>query len=253
MPRDRQPSCSRPGIAPVFLLAGGPGRRRAGGDPVLEQVFALSGRRAPSIAYVGVASDDDAGFRKWLTARFRASGSGPVTLAAMAAKGDDLGEARRVLEEADIVYVSGGDVEAGMAHLRRCRMEPLLRRLHGAGKPFFGLSAGSIMLARQWVRWSDPDDDDTAGPFSCLGLAPVLCDCHAEADDWVELHALLRLQRGDALGYGIPTGGALAVAPDGSVRAVGAPAVRLSFRAGRISRLADLAPPAPPGADQPPL
>lgn len=228
--------------APLFLIAGGPGSRRKGADPLLQQVFGATGKPAPSIAYVGVASEDDAGFLAWLTALFQASGSGPVTLAAMAGRGDDLGQARRVLEAADLVYITGGDVEAGMAHLRRCRMEMFLRRLFQAGKPFFGLSAGSIMLARQWIRWSDPDDDATAEPFDCMGLAPVLCDCHAEADDWVELHALLRHEPEGTTGYGIPSGGALRVDPDGTVAALGKAAVRLTHANGRIRHTGPLPP-----------
>ena len=227
---------------PIHLIAGGRGHRRQGADPLLQQVFAQTGQPAPSIAYVGVASDDDAGFLQWLTALFKSSGSGPVRLAPMAARGADLDEARRVLESSAIVYITGGDVEAGMAHLRRCRMVPLLGRLYRAGRPFFGLSAGSIMLARQWVRWTDADDDSTAETFPCLGLAPVLCDCHAEDDDWEELHALLRLEPEGTIGYGIPSGGALKVTPQGTVHALGKTAVRFDHHQARVRRLPDQAP-----------
>ena len=51
------------------------------------------------------------------------------------------------------------------------------------------------MLSRQWIAWSDPDDDATAAPFDCLGFAPLLCDTHAEEDDWNELRALLEFQQ----------------------------------------------------------
>jgi peptidase E len=221
--------------APLYLLAGGHGQARKGADPILQKVFAQTGCAAPSIAYVGAASDDDAGFLKWLAALFRNSGSGPVKLAPMAGGHADLDEARRVLETSDLIYITGGDVEAGMALLHRLRMDALLHRLYRAGRPFFGLSAGSIMLARAWVRWSDPDDDATAEPFPCLGFARVLCDCHAEADDWEELHALLRLQPGLTVGYGIPSGAALKVAEDGSVQALGRPVCRFEHRHGRTA------------------
>src|SRR5664280_2650056 len=147
----------------------------------------------------------------------------------------DLADARAVIERSDLVFVSGGDVEAGMAHLERHGLIPLLQTLHGAGTPFGGLSAGSIMLSRCWVRWPDPDDDTTAELFSCLALAPVLCDCHAESDDWEELRALLELT-GEGIGYGIPAGGALRVDPRGAVTALGVPAARFERRAGRTER-----------------
>ncbi len=220
---------------PIHLLAGGHGQARKGSDPILHGIFAQAGSAAPSIAYVGAASDDDAGFLKWLTTLFKASGSGPVRLAPMAGRNADLDEARRVLETSDLIYVTGGDVEAGMALLHRLRMDALLHRLYRAGRPFFGLSAGSIMLARAWVRWRDPDDDTTAEAFPCLGFARLLCDCHAEEDDWEELHALLRLQPSETIGYGIPSGAALRVAEDGSVQALGKPVFRFEHRHGRTA------------------
>jgi len=221
-------------VKPVHLIAGGDRRVRKGPNPLLEAAFAQAGSPRPSIAYIGVASDDDRGFFRWLTAIFQGAGAGDVRLARLASPRADAAEARRILEVSDIVFVSGGDVEAGMAHLERHDLPPFLARLRRGGKPFFGLSAGSIMLARQWVRWSDPDDDASAEPFPCLGLAPIVCDTHAEADDWQELRVLLGLA-GDAVGYGIPTGGALRVGADGSVVALGRPAARLVSRAGRVA------------------
>jgi hypothetical protein len=35
-------------LPPVYLLAGGPGSRRKGPDPLLQAVFALPGRPSPS-------------------------------------------------------------------------------------------------------------------------------------------------------------------------------------------------------------
>jgi hypothetical protein len=78
-------------------------------------------------------------------------------------------------------------------------------------KRFFGISAGSIMLARQWVRWADPKDDDSAELFPCLGFASVLCDTHGEAEGWTELTALLALSPVGTTGYGIVSGSALFV------------------------------------------
>jgi hypothetical protein len=94
------------------------------------------------------------------------------------------------------------------------------------GKPFFGISAGSIMLCSQWVHWRDSDDDKSTEPFSCLGFAPVLCDTHAEDEGWNELRTLLSLCPAGTIGYGIPAGGALRVAQNGAVADIGSPAVR---------------------------
>ena len=162
------------------------------------------------------------------------AGAGSVHLVALAAARADLGKARSLLQEAGIIFISGGDVEArheaswsGQAPTR-CS-----RSFHRAGKPFIGLSAGSIMLARSWVRWPGGGDDATAEAFPCLGMAPLLCDTHAEQDDWEELKALLRLS-GPETGLGIPAGAALQVRADGSLAALGKPVPRFRFQDGRL-------------------
>ncbi len=95
---------------------------------------------------------------------------------------------------------------------------PLVRKLARDGKPMIGLSAGSLMLARDWVAFPD-DDEAKAHLFSCIGVAPVHVDAHAEDDDWHELRVLLRLlhERGDPhpAGIGLTKKGALRVHVDG--------------------------------------
>ena len=229
------------GPRPVVLIAGNPRSRRKTPDALMQNALADAGKPCPSVAYIGVASEDDPGFFRWLAAMFRQAGSGEVRMPRLASPRADAAEARAVLERSDIVFMSGGDVEAGMAHLERHALVPFLNELYRAGKPFFGLSAGSIMLARCWVRWRDPDDDASAEEFPCLGLAPVVCDTHAEEDGWEELRALLKVS-GTGIGYGIPAGGALRVDPHGSVSALGKPAQRFTSRSGRVATLADLMP-----------
>jgi cyanophycinase-like exopeptidase len=191
---------------------------------------------------VGAASNDDRGFFGWLIGYLRAAGAGTLRLAPTAGRGADVEEARRVLDDADVVFVSGGDVERGMRTLARSGLDAYLRGLGRAGKRFIGLSAGSIMLALRWVRWPDPANDARAETFSCLGLAPVLCDTHSEEDDWEELRALLRLAGGTRTGYGIPSGGALRVSPRRRVEALGVAVQRFRLRGGAILPLPDLLP-----------
>jgi hypothetical protein len=125
--------------------------------------------------------------------------------------------------------------------LERTGADSWLRGLYLAGKPFIGVSAGSIMLAQSWVRWPAAGDDASAEIFPCLGLAPLLCDTHAEKEDWEELKTLLRLS-GRATGYGIPSGAALRVRADGSLSALGKPLPRLHIQDGRLHRLVDMEP-----------
>ena len=186
---------------PLFLIAGGPGQvRRRGADPLLQTVIRASGKTRPAIAYVGAASGDNPAFRLLIAQMLLKAGAGAVVPAPMCGRRVNVEKTRRVLEDADLVFISGGDVEEGMKVVERRGMTPLLKSLHAAGKPFFGVSAGSIMLAERWVRWSDPRDDESAELFPCLGFAPVLCDTHGESDGWTELQAMLRLCRTGATG-----------------------------------------------------
>lgn len=227
--------------ADIVLMAGDPGRRGASRDPLLAAILGQLGLRRPEVAYVGSASGDNRVFFLWIASLLKKAGAGSVRLAALASRRADPAKARSQLEGADLLFISGGDVEAGMAVLERNGADHWLRDLHRRGKPFVGISAGSIMLARSWVRWSDPNDDATAETFPCLGLAPLLCDTHAETEDWAELRVLLRLTRA-AAGFGIPAGAALRLAADGSLAALGRPVQKLTWRDGRVERSGDLPP-----------
>ena len=138
----------------------------------------------------------------------------------IAPPGADLKKARNILESADIVFISGGDVEAGMEILQEKNMIDFLTGLYRQGKPFFGISAGALMLAAKWVRWRDPDDDDSAELFDCLGFAPVICDAHDEQAGWEELQAALMLEKEGVKGYGLAAGSAIKVTHDGKVETI---------------------------------
>ncbi len=196
----------------LTLLAGGRGLPRGTPDPLLRECVSQAGVKLPSIAYIGAASGDDPGFFRRLASAFKDAGAGTVHLAPLAHADSDTDTARQLLMAADLIFISGGDVKAGMHCLKHHKIPPLLRQLHKTGKPLVGLSAGSIMLAQCWVDWVNPEDDSTASPFPCLGLAPLLCDTHAEDDDWQELKTLLKLLPEELVGYGIPSGGGIRVA-----------------------------------------
>jgi cyanophycinase-like exopeptidase len=208
--------------APLYLIAGGPHAiRRKGPDPLMQAALERTGVPHPSVAYVGAASGDNAAFRLLISRTLEKAGAGRVTLAPLCGTRGSLQKAGAVLENADAIFMSGGDVEEGMGVVRAKGVGPLLRGLWKQGKPLFGVSAGSIMLARRWVRWTDPRNDDSAELFPCLGFAPVFCDTHGEGDGWGELRALLNLCTPGATGYGIVSGAALKIEEDGSLCAVG--------------------------------
>ena len=195
----------------LLLMAGGEHGRRGKGDPSLASFIESFGFKSPSVAYLGAASDDDPYYYSITEKTLLASGAGSVYLESFGR-----GCLSR-LEAADIIFISGGDVESGMANLQSCGAIPFLVDLFKRGKPFAGVSAGSIMRGKAWVRWSDPNDDSSASLFPCLGFARLICDTHDEYDDWSELKAALAISPENELGVGIPTGGSLVIEPDGAL------------------------------------
>lgn len=221
----------------IHLLAGGPGSDRSHAASLLRESLRASGLHAPRIAYVGAASGDDVSFFRRLSSLLREAGAANVVLARTCGRrAGDGAAARTVLAGADAVFVSGGDVEAGMRALEAAGMVAPLRERWDAGVPFLGLSAGSMMIGREWIAWDDEDDESTARVFPCLDLAPLVCDTHSEDDDWSELRAWIGRQAIGVIGYGISAPAMLRVHPDGRLEPRGGEVVRLERVAGGVRR-----------------
>jgi dipeptidase E len=204
--------------ADIFLIAGGPQSKN--NKAILAEALAQIKKKAPDVAYIGTASGDNKEFFLMLRPIIMAAGAGSVRLVPIVRR-FDLDKAKDILLSSDVVLISGGDVDMGMKYLRKRKLIPLFRQLYDRGKLFCGISAGAIMLCRYWMHWRDPDDDDTAELLDCLGFAPLLCDVHAEEDNWEEMKRLLGFFPQGTTGYGIPAEGALRVAPDGKITPIG--------------------------------
>ena len=209
--------------ADIFLIAGGPQSKNT--KEIMAEVLECSKKKTPAVAYIGTASDDNKEFFLMLKQRIMAAGAENVTLVPIVRRSDP-DKARDILLASDVVFISGGDVEIGMKYLRKRNLISFFRELYDQGKLFCGISAGAIMLCRNWMHWRNPDDEDTVGLLDCLGFAPLLCDVHAEEDDWAEMKRLLGFFPQGTAGYGIPAEGALRVAPDGKITSIGAPPIQ---------------------------
>jgi cyanophycinase-like exopeptidase len=228
---------------PVYLIAGGPSSKRGQGpDPLLREALQLAAAKCPTVAYIGAASGDNVLFRRMIERLLREAGAGEVKPVSLCASRADGQKARRIIESCHIVFLSGGDVEAGMKVLEKHNLNDFLQSQYRNGKPFFGISAGSIMLAKSWVRWKDPDIESSAEVFPCLGIANVYCDTHGENDDWEELQVLTSLIPDGTISYGIPSGSALIAYPDASVRAAGGEAHRFVRKDGIARQIQSLFP-----------
>ncbi len=230
----------------IHLTGGGPGAFLA-----LRRHFKSALREIakprPLVAYVGAASNDNAAFFTMIKSGvLTAASSVRMRLAKTASPRASASDARDLLAECDLVFVSGGDVEHGMKVLHDKDIAQPLKALAKAGKPMFGISAGSLMLARDWVRFPD-DDAAKAELFPCLGVAPLHVDAHAEGDNWDELRVLVDLlrRRGDKerLGYGLTRKGGLRIeldAGNATIKPIGTPIPRIGVRANKVVDLSPL-------------
>ena len=230
------------GKKPVYLLAGGRPRNRQTPDPLIRAVFGESAKVSPTIAYVGTANGDNEDFFNRMAGMYKEAGAYRVDHALISPDGADLKKAQDILESADVVFIGGGDVDRGIRVLREKNMIDFLTELYHQGKLFFGTSAGAIMLAKEWVRWPDPDDNTSAELFPCLGFAAVICDCHDEEGGWEELKVALRLEEDNVKGYGLVAGTAIRVFADSRVEALGGDIHQYIRHGKRVDRAPDILP-----------
>jgi peptidase E len=221
---DRSPNLLR---KPTTLIAGKFGSRHFGTKPYLADAVRLTGRDKPVALYIGVASGDDRNFGSALEGLLKGAGIRKVLWPKLSKrKKTDATAARAALDEADLVFVGGGDVEAGINTLHEAE---LVDDLHGAAKRgvvFVGMSAGAIMLGERWIRWPrEGAGDDEAETFKCLGVAPCSLDTHGEGDGWGETQSFAAVRARElgkkARAYGVPSGAALVIGTDGTFSARG--------------------------------
>jgi cyanophycinase-like exopeptidase len=207
-------------------MAGKFGSSDFGTKPFLADALRLTGKEQPVVLYVGVASADNREFGRALSAVMHEAGAHRVLWPKLGRSKRQAARARAALEDADLVFVGGGDVEAGMRALAGAELVDDFRAAAGRGTVFAGMSAGAIMLGERWIRWPDKHaSDDEAQTYECLGIAPCALDTHGEGDDWRETRSFAAV-RARELGkevraFAVPSGAALVVEPDGLIRARG--------------------------------
>lgn len=200
----------------MYLIAGGRGSEN---EAFARLAVRETGKAHPAVAYIGTANGESVPFMEnYIGPMLREAGARSVTPVRLLGTAQGSPEARRVLEESDMIFLSGGEVEDGIVGIPD-DVKVLLRQLWELGKVFAGVSAGTIMLGIAWPHWDDEDNrPEDAVLFPCLGFAPTIFDTHCEGEDWVELRKAVALSPEGFVGYGVPTGGCVMVTPDGALR-----------------------------------
>jgi len=189
---------------PAVMVAGGRPFNPAAIAAMISKGF--GGIEKPFVAYIGTANNDNPVFYHLMKSMIKKAGAGKISFVHLAKKKPELDAARKTLANADVIFLSGGEVEDGMNWLKKHDLVGFLKELYSKGKRFVGVSAGVIMMGTHWVRWGTEGDDSTSELFECLAFTPVLFDVHGEDENWVELKAALKLLGPGAQGYGLPGG-----------------------------------------------
>ena len=224
-------------------MAGKFGSRDFGTTPYLGDALRLTGKSAPIALYIGAASVDHRQFGAGISGVLEAAGAQQVLWPKLTGRKKERARAREALEQVDLVFVGGGDVAAGVDVLDDADLVAPLRAAVRRGVVLTGMSAGAIMLGERWIRWPNDDaGDEVAKTYPCLGLVPCSLDTHGEGDDWREARSFAAVRarelRKKADVLGIPSGAALVIETDGTLRARGAP---ISVFAAQPNREATLA------------
>jgi len=190
------------GFAPLFLLADSQLLfHGAHGPSILDRARA----HLPSparCAYLGAANGEDPAFFDLFRAAVDAAGLGEGRLVGSLYGADD----RAWLETAELIVLSGGDVERGWRIFQQSGIAETLTSRYAAGAVLLGVSAGAVHLG-----------------WGYLNLVPALIGAHEETEDWPDLRRRLAASRERVRGLGIPTGGGFIYHSDGTAEAVRRP------------------------------
>ena len=119
------------------------------------------------------------------------------------------------LEDADLIVLSGGDVERGWQVFEQNGFKELLPRLRYDGAVLMGVSAGAIQLGLGHLS-----NAAQPKPLDMFRFAPFYVGAHDEENDWWDLRALVNLSQADTRAIGIPAGGGAVYQSDGTLEPI---------------------------------
>lgn len=137
-----------------------------------EHIVASSGKAHPTVLYISTANGDDRVKIADFTAKYESAGCNVRTLAFFIPPFPSPDHISSLIEQADIIYVAGGNTRAMLAIWREFGTVDLLKKAWENGKVLCGVSAGAIC-------WFDYGHSDSGGAFALiagLGFLPgALC------------------------------------------------------------------------------
>ena len=178
------------------------------GRPFLWTLRNLVESQSFRAAYVGASNDNDPAYYGIFEAAMESIG---VDECRMVSDSDIT-----FVEQADLILLSGGDVEKGWRIFKQNGLNELLVRRYHEGALVVGTSAGAVQLGM-------------------LGLVSYVISAHDEGDSWAGLKETLRRAEKRVSGIGIPTGAGMVYHADRTIEAIRYPLHQFSIDDGGIS------------------
>ena len=169
--------------------------------------------RDPKAAYIGASNDDQPDYYELFKAGMEGIGIRDCQMIRASFPAADAA----FMEEADLILLSGGDVETGWNAFQQNGFGEALVRRYYNGALLIGVSAGAVQLGWGAARVGD---DSSVGLLETFKLVPYIIGAHEEKNGWKELIKLVREMKGALRGLGIPSGAGAIYRPGDSIEPV---------------------------------
>jgi cyanophycinase len=199
------------------------------GRLLLEEIVEQTATDAPHAAYIGASNGDRPEFYEIFAAAMQSVGVADHRHIHSEFSPDD----RAFLESAHLILLAGGEVRVGWDVFERTGMKDVILARYAQGAVLVGISAGAIQLGRQAIVHAT----GSAGAelLDVFNLVRTVVDVHDERNEWGRLSSTIHLLEGATIGLGIPTGGGVAVHPDGEIEPLRQPAHEFLFDGSRLT------------------
>jgi len=206
-------------IKPLYLLADSQLLFvKDGGDSLAERIRADLDSANPKAAYIGASNGDQPEFYSLFQAAMESMGISNCRLVPSQPSREDIS----FLENAELIVLSGGDVERGWQVFEQNGLKELVPRKRFDGAVLMGVSAGAVQFGLgHLTNAAQPK------PLDMFRFAPFYVGAHDEGNDWFDLRALVNLAQSDARAIGLPAGGGAVYYSDGTLEPLRRPLIEI--------------------------
>lgn len=206
-------------IKPLYLLADSQLLFwKSDGGSLAERIRADIATVNPKAAYIGAANGDQPDFYNL----FVGAMEGMAITNCRMVPSQPLREDILFMEEADLILLSGGDVERGWQVFEQNGFTDFIPRKRYGGAVLVGVSAGAIQLGLGSLSNANQPKQ-----IPMFRFAPFYVGAHDEKNDWWDLRALVNLSPSDVRGIGLATGGGAVYYPDGTLEPIRKPLIEI--------------------------